>query len=132
MRGRILNKSESQDGVIDLSMTSKSGYDDFYKFRKKYKTLENITKSVEFQIDHRIRLSAGGKEYQFDLEDRRKEHFYLGLEVFEQPLHFYLEEITSIEDFTNANIISETEVTLKELLQMDYGYTAKINYSNKF
>ena len=42
-------------------MLSKKGYDEFYKFRKKYKTLENITKSIEFKIDLRIRMTVGGK-----------------------------------------------------------------------
>ena len=87
-------------------MMSKSGYDDFYKFRKKYKTLENITKSIDFKIDHRIWMVIGGKEYRFDLEDRKKEHYYLSLNVFSQPAMFYLEEITSIEDFTRADVIA--------------------------
>jgi hypothetical protein len=72
-------------------MISKSGYDDFYKFRKKYKTLENITKSIDFKIDHRIRMVLCGKEYRFDLEDRRKEHYYLSLAAFSQPAMFFLE-----------------------------------------
>ena len=67
-----MNRADSEGGVVDLTMLGKSGYDDFYKFRKKYKTLENITKNIDFKIDHRIRMAVGGREYRFDLEDRKK------------------------------------------------------------
>ena len=64
---------------MNLSVGDKKSYDDFYKFRKKYKTLENITKKVDFQIDHRIKLLIGGKEHQFNLEDKKREHYFLNL-----------------------------------------------------
>lgn len=70
--GTVLNQSESNEGLVNLSLAEKSGYDDFYKYRKKYKTLENITKKIDFQIDHRIKIIIGGKEHQFDLEDKKK------------------------------------------------------------
>ena len=54
------------------------------------------------------------------------------METFEQPLNFYLEEITSVEDFDTADIIAETEMVVKELLTMDYGYMAKVKYNNMF
>lgn len=50
-----------------MSLLSKKGYDEFYNFRKKYKTLENITKKVEFKIDHRVKFRTATHDYQFDL-----------------------------------------------------------------
>lgn len=44
--GTLLNQSQSDDAVIDFSLVSKSGYDEFYKYRKKYKTLENLTRKL--------------------------------------------------------------------------------------
>lgn len=82
--GTVLNQSESNEGVVNLSVGQKKGYDDFYKFRKKYKTLENITKKIDFQIDHRLKLLIGDKEHQFDLEDRKREHYFLNLQSFAQ------------------------------------------------
>lgn len=82
--GTVLNQSESNEGVVNLSVGQKKGYDDFYKFRKKYKTLENITKKIDFQIDHRLKLLIGDKEHQFDLEDRKREHYFLNLQSFTQ------------------------------------------------
>jgi hypothetical protein len=82
--GTGLNQSESNEGVVNLSVGQKKGYDDFYKFRKKYKTLENITKKIDFQIDHRLKLLIGDKEHQFDLEDRKREHYFLNLQSFAQ------------------------------------------------
>jgi hypothetical protein len=82
--GTGLNQSESNEGVVNLSVGQKKGYDDFYKFRKKYKTLENITKKIDFQIDHRLKLLIGDKEHQFDLEDRKREHYFLNLQSFSQ------------------------------------------------
>ncbi len=82
--GTGLNQSESNEGVVNLSVGQKKGYDDFYKFRKKYKTLENITKKIDFQIDHRLKLLIGDKEHQFDLEDRKREHYFLNLQSFTQ------------------------------------------------
>ena len=72
LSGTVLNQSESNEGLVNLSLTEKSGYDDFYKYRKKYKTLENITKKIDFQIDHRIKVVINAKEHQFDLEDKKK------------------------------------------------------------
>lgn len=80
----MLNQSESNEGVVNLSVAQKKGYDDFYKFRKKYKTLENITKKIDFQIDHRLKLLIGDKEHQFDLEDKKREHYFLNLQSFAQ------------------------------------------------
>ncbi len=82
--GTVLNQSESNEGVVNLSVGQKKGYDDFYKFRKKYKTLENITKKIDFQIDHRLKLLIGDKEHQFDLEDKKREHYFLNLQSFAQ------------------------------------------------
>lgn len=47
--------------MINLSLPYKKGYDEFYKYRKKIKTLENITKKIDFNIDHRIKIIIAGK-----------------------------------------------------------------------
>ena len=65
--GRVINRSGRADGVVDMSVVQKRGYEDFYKFRKKYKALQNITKQLEFHIDHRLIAEVGGKRYQFNL-----------------------------------------------------------------
>ena len=53
LEGTVVNRSVEGEGVVDVSLTEKCGYDNFFKSRKKYKTLENITKKVEFKLDHR-------------------------------------------------------------------------------
>lgn len=39
LEGAVINQSESNEGLVNLSLSQKKGYDEFYKYRKKYKTL---------------------------------------------------------------------------------------------
>lgn len=66
--GIVLNQNEKKGMVIDISLLENNHYEDFHKFRKKYKTLENITKRIEFKLDHRIRITYQSKEYFFSLD----------------------------------------------------------------
>ena len=90
LEGTVVNRSVEGEGVVDVSLTEKCGYDNFFKSRKKYKTLENITKKVEFKLDHRIKLRTAEQEYQFDLEQGKTQHFYVGVGVLSQPLSLVL------------------------------------------
>lgn len=132
LNATVLNKSESDEAVIDVSLVAKGGYDEFYKFRKKYKTMENLTRKLEFQLDHRIKIKAGGLEYQFNLEDKKKEHYFLSLANFKQDVQIVLEETTSIEDYIHTEVIDEADIDLHELMDQDFSYVAKLKYSNLF
>jgi len=46
LEGVVINRAESSNALVDLSMVEKKGYDDFYKYRKKYKALESLTKKL--------------------------------------------------------------------------------------
>ena len=42
----MINQAREGEGMVDLSIKSIKGYDEFFNFRKRYKTLENITKKL--------------------------------------------------------------------------------------
>lgn len=70
IEGKVINQAREGEGIVDLSIKSIKGYDEFFNFRKRYKTLENITKKLQFKIDHRIKFKNKKQSYQFDLQQK--------------------------------------------------------------
>ena len=77
IEGKIINQTKEEGKVFAMNIVDRVGYSDFYNFRKKYKTLENLTRKQEFSLDHRLKVaeSASTFYYTMDADDQLKFFF---------------------------------------------------------